>query len=87
MFKVPGVEGKEFDLEVGRVEKVAGLEVPVFEAKTDKTSILKGMDVSLVKQELEAIATDQIKGEFVSDAENAFNLPSKADVLLSKSIE
>ena len=28
--------------------------------------ILKGMSKSLVKQELEAIATDQIKGEFVS---------------------
>ena len=66
MFKVPGVEDKEFDLEVGKVEKVAGLEVPVFEAKTSKVDILKGMDKSLVKQELEAIASDQIKGEFVS---------------------
>ena len=66
MFKVPGVDGKEFELEVGTVEKVAGLEVPVFEAKTGKSDILKGMDRSLIKQELEAIASDQIKGEFVS---------------------
>lgn len=66
MFKVPGVDGKEFELEIGKVEKIPGLEVPVFEAKTDKTDILKGMDISLVKQELEAIASDQIKGEFVS---------------------
>jgi hypothetical protein len=66
MFKVPGVEGREFDLEVGMVEKVQGLEVPVFEAKIDKASILKGMDISLVKQEKEAIATDQVKGEYVS---------------------
>lgn len=66
MFKVPGVEGKEFELAIGKIEKLAGLEVPVFEAKTSKVDILKGMDRSLVKQELEAIATDQIKGEFVS---------------------
>ena len=66
MFKVPGVEGKEFELEVGTIEKLAGLEVPVFEARTEKDAILKGMDVSLVKQEKEAIATDQIKGEYVS---------------------
>ncbi|TVZ57246.1 hypothetical protein OD91_2564 [Lutibacter sp. Hel_I_33_5] len=66
MFKVPGVAGKEFDLTVGMVEKVAGLKVPTFEAKTDKASILKGMDPSLVKQELEAIVADEIKGEFVS---------------------
>ena len=66
MFKVPGVEGKEFDLEVGTVEKVQGLLVPTFEAKTEKKAILKGMNNSLVKQELEAIETDQIKGEYVS---------------------
>lgn len=66
MFKVPGLDGKEFELEIGEVEKVAGLKVSVFEARTDKESILKGMDKSLVKQEKEAITTDQIKGEFVS---------------------
>lgn len=65
MFKVPGVDGKEFSLEVGKVEKVAGLLVPVFEAKIDKESILKGMNNSLVKQELEALTTDQIKGTHV----------------------
>ncbi|MFY0604660.1 MAG: hypothetical protein JXQ93_12010 [Flavobacteriaceae bacterium] len=66
MFKVPGVEGKEFELQIGMVEKVQGLEVPVFEARIEKASILKGMDVSLVKLEKEAIATDQVKGEYVS---------------------
>ena len=69
MFKVPLVDiadAKEFEILVGKVEKVAGLEVPVFEAKTPKIDILKGMDISLVKQELEAVASDQIKGEFVS---------------------
>lgn len=66
MFKVPGVDGKEFELDVSSVEKLPGLEVPVFEAKTDKDDILAGMDVSLIKQEKEAVASDQIKGEYVS---------------------
>ena len=66
MFKVPGQKGKEFDIEIGTVEKVQGLIVPTFLVKTDKEAILKGMDKSLIKQELEAVATDQIKGEFVS---------------------
>lgn len=66
MFKVPGLKGKEFDVEIGTVEKVPGLVVPTFLVKTSKKDILAGMDESLLKQELEAIATDQIKGEFVS---------------------
>ena len=66
MFKVPGVEGKEFDIEIGTVEKVQGLVVPTFYVKTEKKDILKGMNESLIKQELEANATDQIKGEFIS---------------------
>lgn len=66
MFKVPGVSGTEFEIEIGEVEKVQGLVVPTFEAKTPKAGILDGMNKSLIKQELEAIETDQIKGEFVS---------------------
>ena len=66
MFKVPGVEGVEFELEVAKVEKVQGLVVPTFMARTSKKAILVGMNESLVKQELEAIETDQIKGEYVS---------------------
>ncbi|WP_159948087.1 hypothetical protein [Polaribacter septentrionalilitoris] len=66
MFKVPSVEGKEFDVEIGTVEKIPGLVVPTFYVKTEKKDILKGMNESLVKQELEAIATDQIKGEYIS---------------------
>lgn len=66
MFKVPGLDGREFELRIGKVEKVAGLEVPVFEARIDKESILKGEDVSLVKQEKEAIQSDEVKGEYVS---------------------
>ena len=66
MFKVPGVEGKEFEIEIGTVEKVQGLIVPTFFVKTEKKDVLKGLNESLVKQELEANATDQIRGEYVS---------------------
>ncbi|WP_088324832.1 hypothetical protein [Polaribacter tangerinus] len=66
MFAVPNVPGKEFELEIGTVEKVPGLVVPTFRARAHKKDILKGMNESLVKQELEDIRTDQIKGEFVS---------------------
>jgi len=66
MFKVPGVEGAEFELEIGEVEKVQGLVVPTFMARTPKKNILEGMSESLVKQELEVIQTDQIKGEYIS---------------------
>ena len=65
MFKVTGSD-KEFELETGTVEKIPGLVVPTFRARTSKETLLKGMNESLVKQELEAIATDQIKGEYVS---------------------
>lgn len=66
MFKVPGAEGKEFELTVGEVEKVQGLIVPTFRARTEKRNVLTGMNESLIKQELEAIETDQIKGEYIS---------------------
>jgi len=66
MFNVPGVEGKKFELTIGSVEKIAGLLVSVFEARTEKKDILKGMDRSLVKQELEAVESSEIKGEYVS---------------------
>ena len=66
MFNVPGVPNTEFELEIGEVEKVPGLMQPTFRARTPKRGILEGMNESLVKQELEAIETDQIKGEYVS---------------------
>lgn len=66
MFNVPGVDGKKFTVTVSKVEKIAGLEVPVFEVRTEKEPILKGMDRSLVKQELEAVTADEIKGAYVS---------------------
>ncbi|MGY0408126.1 MAG: hypothetical protein ACWIPJ_07210, partial [Polaribacter sp.] len=66
MFKVPGVPGKEFEVAVATVEKVQGLIVPTFMAKTSKEDLLKGMNESLIKIELKANQTDQIKGAYVS---------------------
>lgn len=65
MFNVPDTD-KQFELATDRIEKVPGLFVPVFEAKIDKNSVLAGLNSSLVKIELEAIETDQVKGPFVS---------------------
>ncbi len=66
MFKVPGVVGKEFSLDTGMTEKVVGLKVPTFEAKTDKESVLIGMNKDLIRVEKEDIRTDHVKGEFIS---------------------
>ena len=65
MAKVPGTD-KEFKIDLGLVEKVAGLQVDVFFVSIPKMEVLKGMDPSLVKQELEANTSDEIKGELVS---------------------
>ncbi|UAM99138.1 DUF1275 domain-containing protein [Polaribacter litorisediminis] len=66
MFKVPGVEGKEFEIEVGSLEKIPGLVVSTFRVRTEKAGILKGMNPSLIKQELEVKESNQIKGDYVS---------------------
>ncbi|CAM1371007.1 hypothetical protein [Tenacibaculum xiamenense] len=91
MFKVPGTDA-EFELATGTVEKVQGLNVPVFEAKVSKEPILKGLSRSLIKQELEAKEADQIKGTHVSvgslgDVTTGGNWPpsyDKADALAKK---
>lgn len=65
MLHVPGTDAK-FSITVGYLEKVAGLELPVFLAKIDKEVVLKGLDVHLIRQEKEAIGGDEVKGEFLS---------------------
>lgn len=65
MFKVPGTN-KEFTIKTDKIEKVAGLMVPVFIAEVDKQSILEGMNSSLIKLEIDAKENDQIKGANVS---------------------
>lgn len=65
MLKVPGTDAF-FDIKIDKVEKVNGLMAPVFEAKINKAVVLAGMDKDLVRQEKEAIASDEVKGEYIS---------------------
>ncbi len=65
MLLVPGTNSK-FDIKIGFVEKVEGLKVPVFLAQVDKSIVLEGEDISLIKQEKEQLGGDEIKGAFVS---------------------
>jgi hypothetical protein len=65
MLNVPGTD-TEFKITVGFIQKVAGLEVPVFLAKVDKAVILEGLNAHLIGQEREAIGGDEVKGEFLS---------------------
>tara|TARA_R110001583_G_scaffold17310_13_gene70206 strand:+ start:1259 stop:1990 length:732 start_codon:yes stop_codon:yes gene_type:complete len=64
MLSIPDTDQK-FVIEVGVVEKIAGLKAPVFEVKVDKSLILKGLDYNLIKQEKEAIGGEEIRGEYV----------------------
>lgn len=64
MLKIPGTD-QTFKIEIGFVEKIAGLKAQVFEVKVDKALILEGMDMNLIKQEKEAIGGEEIKGEFL----------------------
>jgi len=65
MLEIPGTNSK-FEIKTGFLLKVAGLEVPVFEAKVDKSLLLSDLDKSLVNQEREAIGGDEIKGPYIS---------------------
>ncbi len=64
MMQIPGTS-ENFKIEVGEIEKIAGLKAPVFEVKVDKALILKGMDINLVKQEKEAIGGEEVRGEYL----------------------
>jgi hypothetical protein len=64
MAKIPGTE-KEFSLVIGMVDKF-NVQVDVFFASANKIDVLTGMDASLVKQELEANTSDEIKGSLIS---------------------
>jgi len=64
MLNIPGTTEK-FKIEVGEIEKIAGLKAPVFEIKVNKGLILKGMDFNLINQEKEAIGGEEVRGEFI----------------------
>ena len=65
MMTVPGTDAK-FELAVGTVEKVQGVQASVFEAKVDKEVVLQGMDKDLINQEKEALGGINVPGEFIS---------------------
>ena len=91
MFKVPGTNA-EFDLQVSTVEKVQGIKAPVFEAKVDKAVVLEGLDLSLIKQEKEALGGVDVRGEYISvgsleDVKTGGNWPPKYDTAAEKAKE
>ncbi len=65
MALVPGTD-KEFSIEIATIEKFTGIQVEVFFVKANKIDVLKSLDASLIKQELEKNTSDEIKGEFIS---------------------
>jgi hypothetical protein len=91
MMQIPGTDQK-FKIEIGVVEKIAGLKAPVFEVKVDKALILKGMDYNLVKQEKEAIGGEEVRGEHIrigslGDVSEDGNWPPFYDKADNKDIE
>ena len=64
MMDIPGTDEK-FKIEIGEIEKIAGLRASVFEVKVDKAIILSDLDINLVKQEKEAIGGEEVRGEFI----------------------
>ena len=65
MMQIPDTDQK-FKIEVGFVEKIAGLKAPVFEARVDKAIVLKGLNKDLIRQEKEALGGPEVRGEYVS---------------------
>ena len=64
MFDVPGTAAK-FELKTGFVEKVQGVQSPVFLVQIAKEKLLEGLPRNLIKQEIEALAPE-VTGAFIS---------------------
>jgi len=64
MMHIPGTD-QQFKIELGEIEKIAGLVAQVFEVKVDKALVLKGMDFNLINQEKEAIGGEEVRGEYI----------------------
>ncbi len=65
MFNVPGTDA-QFELKTGFVEKIQGVQAPVFEARVDKAVVLKGLPVEYIRQEKEALGGPEVRGEYIS---------------------
>jgi len=65
MFNVPGTN-VQFELKTSFVEKVQGVQAPVFEARVDKAIVLKGLNNDYIRQEKEAFGGPEVRGEYIS---------------------
>ena len=65
MFKVPGTNS-QFQLRIGSVEKIQGVQAPVFEARVDKAIVLEGLNKDYINQEKEALGGPEVRGAFIS---------------------
>ena len=85
MMKVPGTS-TNFELATGHVEKgPASIKTPVFEVKVAKKIVLEGMDSNLIKQEVNVLGVDEVRGEYISigdleDVKDSGNWPPSYDI-------
>lgn len=61
---VPGTDNKEFEMKAGFIN-VNNNEVPVFEAKVNKSVVLKGLDPELIIQEKQTVSVDGVNGPYI----------------------
>lgn len=61
---VPGTDNKEFEMNAGFIN-VNNNRVPVFEAKVNKSVVLKGLDPELIIQEKQTVSVDGVNGPYI----------------------
>jgi len=61
---VPGTSGEEFEMDAGYIT-VNNNSVAVFEAKVNKSVVLKGLDPELIIQEKQTVSVDGVNGAYI----------------------
>jgi hypothetical protein len=61
---VPTTEDKKFEMQSGLIE-VNNNQVPVFEAKVNKSIVLDGLDPELIIQEKQTMSVDGVNGAYI----------------------
>jgi len=61
---VPATDGKKFEMKSGFIE-VNNNQVPVFEAKVNKSVVLDGLDPELIIQEKQTMSVDGVNGAYI----------------------
>jgi hypothetical protein len=85
MMNVPGTSAK-FELKADHIIKgITETKTPVFEAKVAKKTVLAGLPEKLIKQEITAVAIDEVRGEYISvgtleDVKDSGNWPPTYDI-------